>query len=247
MRSVAAALAVLEAVSEHQPAGATEVARAADLPKTTAHRMLHALADLGWIRPADDPPGHWVITSKASSIGARLLPGHELRAVALTVMRRLAARTGETIHFSVPDHRYVVLIDKVEGGNPVRTTATIGSRVPTHATSAGHAVLAAMPEDDCRALVFGAPLEALTEDTVTDPVRLMTALETVRAQGYAVSVRSRHVDVAAVGAAILDGDGAPIAALSISMPVQRFPEHLWAEYGELVRQGAGDCSAPRRR
>lgn len=248
MRSVAVALAVLEAVSERQPVGVSEVARALDLPKTTAHRVLGTLAELGWVRATNDAPTRWLITSKAGAIGARLQPDQELRAAVTPAMRELADTTGETIHFSVPDERYIVLIDKVEGVNPVRTTATIGSRAPAHATSAGQAILAALPESVCRKLLTSQPLEALTPETIIDAEQLITELATVRERGYALVVRARHIDIAAAGAAVLNSVGAPVAALSISVPAHRFPENQWAEFGRLVSAAAASCSAyPARR
>lgn len=242
MRSVAVAFAVLEAVSEHQPAGVTELARILGLPKSTTHRVLTTLADLGWIRATDDAPTRWMITSKASAVGARLQPDQELRSAVAPAMRSLADATGETIHFSVPDQRYIVLIDKIEGENPVRTTAAIGNRAPAHATSAGQAVLAALPEPVCRKLLSREPLEALTANTLVDLEQLMTELARVRARGYALVVRGRHLDVAAVGGAVLNSVGSPVAALSISMPVHRFPIRLWDEYGTLVRDAVASCS-----
>ena len=243
MRSVAVALGVLEAVSERQPVGVSELARALDLPKTTTQRVLATLAELGWVRVTDDAPTRWLITSKAGAIGARLQPDQELRAAVMPAMRELAATTGETIHFSVPDERYVVLIDKVEGANPVRTTVTIGSRAPAHATSSGQAILAALPDPVCRKLLSLQPLEALTPDTIVDAEQLMTELATVRERGYALVVRARHNDVAATGAAVLNSVGSPVAALSISVPAHRFPETLWVEYGRLVSAAAASCSA----
>ncbi|OLT03010.1 hypothetical protein BJF90_27260 [Pseudonocardia sp. CNS-004] len=243
MRSVAAALAVLEAVSENQPAGVSELARALGLPKSTTHRMLATLSDLGWIRATDDAPTRWLITSKASAIGSRLQPAQELRAAVVPVMRELSAATGETIHFSVPDQRWIVLIDKVEGENEVRTTAAIGHRAPAHATSAGQAVLAALPESVCRTLLSAAPLEALTPKTVVDLDELMAELAVVRERGYARCLQGRHNDVAATGAAVLNSVGSPVGALSISMPVHRFPRRLWAGYGRLVMEAAASCSA----
>lgn len=243
MRSVAVALAVLEAVSENQPAGVTELARALELPKSTTQRVLATLSELGWIRATDEAPTRWMITSKASAIGARLQPDQELRAAVAPAMRALADATGETIHFSVPDQRHIVLIDKVEGQNPVRTTTAIGNRAPAHATSAGQAILSALPEPTCRKLLSGTPLEALTPATLVDLEQLMAELAVVRQRRYALVVRGRHVDVAAVGAAVLSSVGSPVAALSISMPVHRFPEQLWAEYGRLAREAAASCSA----
>ncbi|TFV63188.1 UNVERIFIED_ORG: IclR family transcriptional regulator [Bacillus sp. AZ43] len=242
MRSVSVALAVLEAVSERQPVGVSELSRAMDLPKSTTQRMLLTLGGLGWIRSSDDEPTRWSLTAKAMAIGSRHRADQEIRRVAEPAMHTLSAATGETVHLSVPEERQIVLLDKIEGRHPVRTHTTVGHGAPLHTTASGKAVLAAMPEPQAAALLRAAPLEALTAQTDTDVDDLLKELERVRRQGYAVTVGTRHPDVAAVGAAILDAQQRPVATLSLSLPVQRFPRRMWPVYGAQVARAAEECS-----
>lgn len=242
MRSVSVALAVLEAVSERQPVGVSELSRAMALPKSTAQRMLSTLGELGWIRSTGDEPTRWSLTAKAMAIGSRHRGDDEIRQIALPAMHTLSAATGETVHLSVPQERRVVLLEKIEGVHPVRTNAVVGHGAPMHTTASGKALLAAMPEMQAAALLRAAPLEALTPHTDTDVEALLRELERVRRRGYAVTVGTRHPDIAAVGAAIVDETGRPVATLSLSLPVQRFPRRLWPVYGEQVAGAAQECS-----
>ncbi|CCG04524.1 Transcriptional regulator [Blastococcus saxobsidens DD2] len=236
------ALAVLEAVSEHQPIGVSDLSRAMQLPKSTVQRMLLTLGELGWIRAGTEEPTRWSLTAKAQAIGSRHRADEEIRRVALPAMHRLSAATGETVHLSVPEERRIVLLDKIDGAHPVRTHASVGNGAPLHTTASGKAVLAAMAEPRAAALLRAAPLEALTAHTDTDPETLLRELRRVRRQGYAVSVGTRHPDIAAVGAAILDGSGMPVATLSLSLPTSRCPRRLWPVYGEQVTAAAAECS-----
>ena len=242
MRSVSVALEVLEAVSERQPVGVSDLSRAMQLPKSTTQRMLLTLGELGWIRASAEEPTRWSLTAKAQAIGSRHRGHEEIRHIALPAMHMLSAATGETVHLSVPDERRIVLLHKIEGAHPVRTHTEVGRSAPLHATASGKAVLAAMPPAQAAALLGAAPLEALTEHTDTDVDALLRGLERVRRLGYAVTVGSRHPDVAAVGAAILSGPEQPVATLSLSLPAQRFPRRLWPVYGEQVVRAAADCS-----
>ncbi|MCF6743742.1 IclR family transcriptional regulator [Blastococcus sp. KM273128] len=242
MRSVSVALAVLEAVSERQPVGVSELSRAMALPKSTTQRMLLTLGELGWIRAGGEEPTRWSLTAKAMAIGSRHRGDEEIRRIALPAMHRLSAATGETVHLSVPDERRVVLLEKIEGLHPVRTNAVVGHGAPMHTTASGKALLAAMPEAQAAALLRAAPLEALTPHTDTDADALLRELEQVRRQGYAVTVGTRHPDIAAVGAAILGTSGRPVATLSLSLPAQRLPRRLWPVYGEQVARAAEECS-----
>lgn len=242
MRSVSVALSVLEAVAEHQPIGVSELSRTMDLPKSTTQRMLLTLGDLGWIRAGDEEPTRWSLTAKAMAIGAHHRGDEEIRRVALPVMRMLAAETGETVHLSVPEDRRVVLILKVESDSPVRTHTTIGNSAPMHTAASGKALLAAMPEARANALLTASPLEAVTPQTETDVAAVQRELERTRRQGYAVTVGTRHPEIAAVGAAVLDARGLPVAAVSLSLPTHRFPRRMWPVHGERVARAADECS-----
>jgi len=242
MRSVSVALAVLEAVAEQQPVGVSELARGLDLPKSTAQRALTTLGELGWIRGSNDTPTRWTLTAKAMSIGARHQVDQDIRRVALPAMHALAATTGETIHLSVPEDQDIVLIDKVEGSNPVRTNTYIGGRAPMHAVASGKAMLAAMPAHHAEALLSALPLEPLTTYTETDVAALMRELERIRRQGYAIAVGTRHPEIAAVGAAVLAATGLPVASLSISLPAHRLPRRMWSVFGAQVLAATAECS-----
>jgi DNA-binding IclR family transcriptional regulator len=242
MRSVSVALAVLEAVAEHQPVGVSDLSRTMDLPKSTTQRMLLTLGDLGWIRAGEEEPTRWSLTAKAMAIGSHHRGVEEIQRVADPVMRGLCAETGETVHLSLPEDRRVVLVHKVEGDNPVRTHTAVGNGAPMHTASAGKAMLAAMPEARSFALLTAAPLEALTPQTETDLAAVQRELERIRRQGYAVTVGTRHPEVSAVGAAVLDASGLPVAGISLSLPTHRFPRRMWPVHGKRVVEAAAECS-----
>ncbi len=238
MGSVATAFAILETVGEQQPVGVSDIARALGIPKTTTHRMLQELRALGWIRGSggDDAP-RWSLTSKVLTLAGQVAAASDVRQQALPAMHELNARTGETIHLTVPEDGHVVLLDKVDSTHAVRAWSWVGGRAPIHATSSGKAILACLPEDEVRALLSSG-LEQYTAFTHTDVETLLQELEQVRSRGYALNPGEWRADVAACGAAVLDSDGRPVAALSISMPRHRFPEEKWAPYGALVRDAA---------
>src|SRR4051794_25755308 len=104
MGSVQTALRVLEAVSELQPVGVSDLARRLELPRSSAQRALATLGAEGWIRPLDhERSTRWVLTARALVVGSRA--GGELRlpAVARPALERLHAQTSETIHLLVQE------------------------------------------------------------------------------------------------------------------------------------------------
>lgn len=238
MKSVRTAFAVLETVSEQQPVGVSELARALDLPKSTVQRSLQTLADIDWVRPiGGDRSTRWALTTKALTVGSAVARDAGLRAHAMPAMQQLGAATGETIHLTVPDGGYVVLIEKVSSTHPVQTVSWVGGRAPIHATASGLAMLSRMPAAEVDQLLQP-PLERWTDLTETDPAWIRDELETVRSRGWASNPGWWRVDVAAIGAAVVDRAGRVVGALSISAPAHRLTADLREVYGEQVRSAA---------
>lgn len=237
MGSIRTAFAVLEVVGERQPVGVSDVARELGIPKTTAHRTLHELGQLGWIRSNGDEQPRWSLGSRVLTLAGQVVAGSDVRQMALPAMQELNRRTGETIHLTVPEGGHVVLLDKVDSTHAVRAWSWVGGRAPIHATSSGKAILAWMEEADVRVLLRD-DLEQFTDMTVATLDALLVELREVRQRGFALNPGEWRTDVASCGAPMLDQAGRPVAALSISMPVHRFPQEKWTTYGELVREAA---------
>lgn len=233
MRSVVTVFRILEEVANRQPVGVSELARLLDLPKSTTQRGLNVLHDMGWIRPDESDTRRWALTTKALSLGsqAREL---DLRELALPVMRELRERTGENVHLAVPQGAWTVLIEKVDGSHSVRTFERLGAFAPIYASATGKAIMAHSTEEDVEAIIEGG-LEAYTEHTITVAEDLREELQQVRAIGYAVNRGEWRADITAVGAAILDSRGRPVAAISVSVPAHRLPASRVPSLGRLVR------------
>ena len=62
--------------------------------------------------------------------------------------------------------------------------------------------------------------------------------ELIRSQGYATSIDELEVGLSALSAPVLDADGAPIAALSISGPTSRLTAERTEELAPLLKDEA---------
>lgn len=242
MRSVRTALLVLEAVSELQPIGLSELSRAMGLPKTTVQRGLASLGDSGWLEQDATDTSRWVVSSKAFIVGCTVGNRIGLRAQALPHMNALAAEIGETVHLAIPDGNSVVLIERIDSPHPVRAVAPLGARSPLHASSNGKAVLAFVPQEQANEYL-ARNLEALTSKTITNAERLKKELDAVRNRGYAVADEELQDGVVSVAAAVRPGGGQPVGSLSISGPKSRMPRSVHSGYGAKVLSAADAIAA----
>ncbi|WP_198961495.1 IclR family transcriptional regulator [Pseudonocardia sp. MH-G8] len=251
MRVVRTALCVLEAVSELQPVGVSAIARATGVPKSSVQRCLVSLREAGWISSPPGGPQRWTLTGRALAVGLRGSAEHGLREAAHAVMQDLRDRTRETIHLigfgaghspaSDADPALVV-IDRLDSPEPVRTWVRLGTRVPLHASCSGRAVLSRLPEAEARALV-GDGLERFSDQTITDHDALADELRAVRERGYAIADQSWRSGVGAVAAAVVDAAGRPVGALAVSAPQQRFDAERAVDLGAAAVAAAARVSA----
>jgi IclR family transcriptional regulator, acetate operon repressor len=245
VRNVLNTLQVLEGVAAAQPAGVSELARQADLPKSTVQRCLHALRDAGWIRQTPGETTRWILTSKALGV-AVAGSDVELRQVALPVMRALRDRTGETVHLMVPEGDRIVLVERAGTTNPVRIVLQVGTSLPMHASANGKAVLANLDPRTLSDLLRRLTLEPYTDTTVCDAAALQRELAAAKRRGYATNRGEWRSDICAVAAAVLDGAGSPMASLSISAPISRMPRAMVPKYGAEVSSAAAQVAAALR-
>lgn len=237
VESVKTALKVLEAVVETPLVGVSELARRLNEPKTTVQRCLTTLHEAGYVRPVGDQRRRWAVTNRLLLLSKTANAEPRLREVALPVMRWLRDQTRETIHLMVPEGGEVVLIERIDSPQPVRTVRQLGAHAPLHIASNGKAALAALSEAD-REAYYRTPLMSWTKNTITTADRLRQEIAKVQQDGYAVSMGELDSEVHAVAAAILDKDGRPIATMSISCPASRLPQELVPKYGALVVKAA---------
>lgn len=237
MDSVRNALALLEAVAQSPGIGVSELARRLGMPKSTAQRGLRALSAGGWVSRGVDRRDGWLAGTRLFALARLAEPAPGLRRAALPHMRALRDATGETIHLMAPDGGEVVLIERLDSTQPLRTVRQLGGRVPLHVASNGKAVLAALPAAEQEAYL-AAPLFPSSRLSITDPDRLRADLAEVRAYGFAVSRGELDDGINAVAAAVLRSDGRPIGSLSISCPAARLTEARIPEYGAMVAEAA---------
>jgi DNA-binding IclR family transcriptional regulator len=175
---------IVDAVRERGGAGATELARALELPKSTVHNHLKTLERLGFLVPED---GHYRLGTKYLQLGREARNGRELFVHGRETLEQLEAETGTYGQLVVEENgrSAILLSTRWEGGGPT------GRHVyPTHAAlhtnAPGKAILAHLDDDRVTEIVDRHGLPSRTNRTVTDPDALREELGVIRQRGYAV-------------------------------------------------------------
>jgi IclR family acetate operon transcriptional repressor len=109
-----------------------------------------------------------------------------------------------------------VFIERIDGEGSIRFHAPLGQREQPHATAAGKAILAHLSEANVRALLGEAGMTRYTPKTLTDVESLLSELDRVRSEGYALDDEEEAEGVFCVGSAFFDHQGVCAGALSVT-------------------------------
>lgn len=206
---------VLGYLEKHPEAGPTGVAEALGMNKSTAFRLLSALAQIGLL-DNDPERGTYRLGLRLLELGHKVQDRLDLRRIALPHLRELAQKTGLTTFVCVRRGQDVVCLDRVAAGQVDVLELQPGGRLPLHVGGAGKAILASLPDEEVEEYLATADLVALTERSIVDPASLREELRRTRARGYSESWEDVTVGIAALGAAVTDVRGEVAGAISVS-------------------------------
>ncbi|MDC3728811.1 IclR family transcriptional regulator [Rhodococcus sp. Rp3] len=242
MTSVAKALQLLDAFRKARAdMSLSELARRADVPKSTAFRLLAELEQSGFVARNGTK---YRLGLSCFELGARysMCRPNGLRDTASHFLSHLHTATGLTAHLAVLDGPEILHVEKVQGpNNPVVLTMP-GQRHPATCTALGKTLLAFGSSEDVRT-ALDAGLPRFTPHSITDPRRLMSELKRIRESGVAYNRQELSRELVCVAAPIIV-HGTIEAAVSVSGPTAGV---RWDRTEMLVRRAAADISAARGR
>ena len=196
-----------------------DLARAVEMPKATVYRILTTLEGRGYLdRDAD---GSYRMARKMFDLQRAVSVEQLLQRVAQPIMQKLVDSCKETVNLGILDAGEVVVIDTLESPQAVRMSSKIGNRRHLHSTALGKVFLAGLPEKECLRLIRLKGLPQLTPHTITKRPEILTEIEHVRKQGWAIDNQENEMEGRCIGAPITGPDGRVVGALSISGPVFR--------------------------
>jgi DNA-binding IclR family transcriptional regulator len=200
-----------------------EVCERSGLPRSTSHRLLVELVGLGWLKRVEN---RFELGMALFELGERVDLKHRLRSAALPFMQDLYAVTGQTVHLAVRDGADAVYVEKIHGHSALMLPSQIGGRLPLNCTAVGKALLAVEPPQVQQKILEG-PLRRYTSNSITDPKILARQLDDARRNGLAVEREESALGGSCLASVVLV-EGKPVAALSVSVPSERFTPELLA-------------------
>jgi DNA-binding IclR family transcriptional regulator len=217
MSTLETALDILDCFQSNSPELAvTEVARKLGIPKSTASRVLKAMARRGMTEQCQDSKRYLV-----GPLPLRLGQLYRARTQTLEILagtvEALAAATGFTGYVGVLEGTDVVILRMTQGRYPVRIVLEPGYHVPAFATAMGLALLARETDATLRTMLPPVMVHPPTGLRKSRPA-LLRDLQAVRSRGWAEVSEATFPGIRAVAAAVCGAKEQRAIGFALSYP-----------------------------
>jgi DNA-binding IclR family transcriptional regulator len=218
--------ALLVAIARHRdPVSLKVLAADTGLHPSTAFRILASAIENDLVAREGS---QYRLGIRLLQLGSRVASHQDLRREARPLMEALRDRTGETVNLTVREGDEVVYLDRALPERMMRVEQRIGSRAPLHVTAVGKLMLGEAGEAACREYARRTGLPGYTRYSLTDEEQLVQHVSGCLRAGYAYDDEEAEAGVGCIGVLVHDSDGAIVAGLSISAPIERRRDE-WAE------------------
>ena len=222
-RSVTSKLAaILRTFSTGNVHSLSTIARSANLPVSTAHRLTAELAEWGFLERTDDK--RYRVGTLVTNLGTRVRHEPSLHEHARRILDDLSSATQATVRLGVLEDLAVSYIEKRPDAHSAATSFETRT-LPAHATAMGKALLAFAAPETVDAVIDNG-LDQYTPFTIVAAPALRRALAIARMTRVATTRQELRLNTAAVAVPVVAGGGAVVAALELTIGGAGYQLHV---------------------
>ena len=213
IRSLARGLSVLKAFREgREKLTIADVARACDMTRAGARRILLTLQRLGYLNAEGR---RFYVTARVLDLG-RGFRAQNVWSITRPELETVAESLDETVSAGVLDNFNLVYALRIRAERIIHLDLEEGTHISAHLSSMGRVLLAALPASEFEWYLQRREFPRHTPFTITEPGALREELAKVQRNGYCIA-RDELIDGRSCIAVPLVGEkGKTIAALNVS-------------------------------
>lgn len=245
MGGLAKGLLVIETFTAERPRQSiAEVSAASGLDRATARRCLLTLAHVGY---ADYDGKYFTLTPRVLRLGTACLATMPLPKMVQPLLDQLSGDLRESSSVSILDGQDIVYVARAAQRKVMSVSLMPGSRLPAFCTSMGRVLLASMPDAAALQLLMMSSLVQRTRYTLTDPEAIMSELQRIRVNGYALIDQEVELGLRSIAIPVYDARGSTVAAMNIGLAAtQESVEQLAQLYLPAMRRVQAELRAVLR-
>ena len=226
------------------PRGLTlaEVARACDLNRSTARRILHTLVSQNFATTDDK---RFLPSTRILSLARSIVQQNGIWGIATRRIQAISRRFNVTASAAILDGIDVVYVARVLATRRVMTAdLSVGTRLPAWATSMGRVLLANLEPERVRDILSQSTMRQLTPHTITDPEAIILRLQNAREQGYAIVDQELEMGLRSLAVPLKREDGTVIAAINVATSASLTSlQEMLSDILPVLREAAKDIEA----
>jgi len=239
-KTVVRSMDLLHLFLHHEQLTISDMVKLSNMPKTTVHRMIGSLEDMGLLEK--DHEGKYKLGLLFLQFGHLVSERLDIRKSALPIMHKLSSDVKEAVHLAIRNGNEAVYIEKLDTDQPVRLFTKIGRKAPLYAGASSRIILAHLEAEEREHYLNTIELKPVGEGTITNKERLRDILNHSREVGYSFSRAELENYTAELGAPIFDYSGKIIAAISIAGLEIKFDEQHLPGLIQKLKQAALEIS-----
>jgi IclR family transcriptional regulator, pca regulon regulatory protein len=247
-RSLERGLAILSAYDSGRPLlGVSELARRIGLSRSTTHRYVSTLAQLGYLQQ-DATTRKYRLGTRVLDLGFSAINSMELREVAAPYLQQLSDELGYTVNMAILAGADVVYVERCRSSRvaqrEIDLNLHVGSRLPAYCTSLGKVLLAYLTEAEQDTAIQRTELVRRGPNTLTSASALRAELQRVRADGLAVSNEELAFGLRSIAVPIHSRSREGAAAINLAVHTSMMTiTDLVAQLSPTLRRAAAEISA----
>jgi len=240
INSVEKTIKILEVLAEEGELSVAEAAKHLDLNRSTCHRFLVSLRELGYV--LQNTHSHYRLSFRIFELGNKVANRLQVRQVAHPYLKELSNLFNETINLGYWDNNEIIHLDKIDSSETLRIDPGIGSRVFAYCTGLGKAILAFLPDEDLNNFLKSVPLKAMTPNTITNKGNLLKELKKIHKRGFAADCEELCIGLRCVASPVFDYTNYPSYSVSVAGPSSRMTKEKITVMKEEVKRACRELS-----
>ena len=212
----------------------TEISKLTSIPKTTTFNIIGSLIKESILEIDNPQLKTYKLGLSSYEIGIKYINNLDLYKTALPFLKELSLLTNQTAFLVKKEKEDIIYIAKVEPEISIRTTITLGTRIPSYSSSLGKAILSSYPKEKLIRYLQEITLTKKTENTIIDKEKLLESLIEDKKNGYSISNGENEENLFCIGAPIFDFSNKVIGAISISTIINNITDEVIEKNSQII-------------
>lgn len=215
-------LRVLEILgAAENPMSLSDIARAMELSRSSAFRLVYTLRQMEFIREAEQA-NTFTLGARVLNLGFAYLNQQPITEIARPILEKLRDETGVSTHLSVLEGDDVLYLVSHQARTGYVSNMRTGTRTQAYASAIGWCLLGALDDAALRSFAAQQSWHRFTEHTPMDADSLKAVVAQTRTAGFVISRGFREPGGSSVAVPVRDNTGRVVACVNLSGPDSGF-------------------------